>query len=168
MAKLSKWDKRHLAMAQMVATWSKDPRTKVGCVLVGADPRDITFGYNGFPPGIADTKERLADRETKNMLTQHAERNALDNARFDTRGGTIVTTRYPCHECAKSMVVKGIGTLITPRPPTDPVWSQSSHVASMLFHEKNILVVYYETPEEEHERAIKEGLITGADQDGGD
>ena len=45
-----KWDRRFLRLAREVASWSKDPSTKVGAVLV--DPLDntiVSLGYNGFP-----------------------------------------------------------------------------------------------------------------------
>ena len=61
-----------MALAQFVATWSRDPSTKVGAVVVGAgDRRKIAFGYNGLPPGVEDTEERLNDRETRLALTVH-------------------------------------------------------------------------------------------------
>ena len=46
--KQSKWDVRFMRMAHEVASWSKDPSTKVGCVLV-KDRKIISMGYNGFP-----------------------------------------------------------------------------------------------------------------------
>ena len=53
MTELNKWDERFVRIAFEVATWSKDPGTKVGAVLV-ADRRIIASGYNGFPQGIED------------------------------------------------------------------------------------------------------------------
>ena len=46
-----KWDVRFLRLAHEVAKWSKDPSTKVGCILV-KDKKVISMGYNGFPAGI--------------------------------------------------------------------------------------------------------------------
>lgn len=107
-----KWDCRLVRLAREVASWSKDPTTKVGCAIQGVEPNYIAVGYNGFPPGVNDAPERLADRETKHLLTQHAERNALDNATFVTRGATMATTFFPCVECAKSIVSKGIACVV--------------------------------------------------------
>ena len=50
MSDLTKWDERFSRIAYEVATWSKDPGTKVGAVLV-LDRRIIATGYNGFPHG---------------------------------------------------------------------------------------------------------------------
>lgn len=109
------WTTRYMALARFWAdSCSKDPSTKVGAVLVGKDRRDIALGYNGFPPGIEDTPERLDNRAIKYRLVQHAERNVLDNARFDTEGATLYVTLFPCCECAKSIISKGIKRVVAP------------------------------------------------------
>ena len=59
----SKWDVRFLELANHISSWSKDPSTKVGCVVVGADREIRSTGFNGFPRGIEDSEDRLADRE---------------------------------------------------------------------------------------------------------
>lgn len=60
-----KWDRRFLELAKQVSTWSKDPSTKVGAVLVNEDKHVVGMGFNGFPVGVADTEERLNNRELK-------------------------------------------------------------------------------------------------------
>lgn len=95
----SKKHERFLRTAQAIADiWSKDPSTKVGCVAVGSAPNQVAWGYNGFPPGVADTPERLQDRATKYRLTVHAEVNALANASFDVH--TLYLTHPPCQACS--------------------------------------------------------------------
>ena len=47
----SKWDVRFLKLAHEVASWSKDPSTKVGCVLVKGK-KVVSLGYNGLPMGV--------------------------------------------------------------------------------------------------------------------
>ncbi len=116
-----KWDGRYLDLARFIATWSRDPSTKVGAVLVGEDRRNVALGYNGFPPEVVDDPTWLLDREAKYALTIHAERNALDNAGFDLRGSTLYVTSFPCVECAKSAVRKGVCRVVCPPPPApDP------------------------------------------------
>ena len=61
---LKKWDLRFLEMARNAASWSKDPSTKVGAIIVDDDKRVISVGYNGFPKGVRDD-ERLDDRQEK-------------------------------------------------------------------------------------------------------
>ena len=47
-----KWKKRYLKLAKEISTWSKDPSTKVGAIIVGSKGQVISQGYNGFPRGI--------------------------------------------------------------------------------------------------------------------
>ena len=63
-------------LAGHIAGWSKDPSTKVGCVVVGQDREIRSTGFNGFPRGISDDLDRLTDREQKYPLICHAEENA--------------------------------------------------------------------------------------------
>lgn len=111
----AKWDNRFLDMAEFVAAWSKDPSTKVGCVI--ADRKKIvSLGYNGFPAGVKDTPERYEDREIKYMLVQHAEQNALDSAAGNTQGHTLYCTQFTCIRCAMSIISLGIKRVVTLPP----------------------------------------------------
>ena len=74
------WDDRYLSLAQQVSTWSKDPSTKVGCVIIDDYGRPVSFGYNGFAKGVDDSESRLLDRPTKLRYTIHAENNAILSA----------------------------------------------------------------------------------------
>jgi dCMP deaminase len=137
-------DIRYYLLAVHVAGWSKDPTTKVGAVIVGRDPREVALGYNGFPPGIADTPDRLNDRETKHRLTQHAERNALDNAKFDVAGGTMYCTQIPCtvHGCSKSIISKGVARVVCPRAPQKEPWRSDAAWTEALFAEAGVVLEY--------------------------
>jgi dCMP deaminase len=50
-----RWDEYFIKMAFLVAEKSKDPSTKVGCVIVGPDNEIRSTGFNGFPRGVAET-----------------------------------------------------------------------------------------------------------------
>ena len=76
----NKWDIRFLELAKHISGWSKDPSTKVGCVVVGEDREIRSTGFNGFPRGISDDNERLTDRNKKYPLICHAEENAIMHA----------------------------------------------------------------------------------------
>src|SRR6056300_1257995 len=80
---ITKWDKRFMDMAQMISTWSKDPSSKIGAVAVNDEKRILATGYNGFPRGIADTEERLNNRDEKYPRIIHAEMNVLMNALYN-------------------------------------------------------------------------------------
>lgn len=143
-----KWDKRYLEIARTVGEWSKDPSTKIGAVIVGDKGQIISQGYNGFPRGIEDTKERYNDRPTKYKLVVHAEANALYNALHtgaSTDGATIYVTALPtCHECAKALIQAGIKRVVMDaQPETEPgtpaaSWKESCDLAIDLFHEAGV------------------------------
>ena len=72
-----KWDLRFMEMARLVSTWSKDPSTQTGAVLVDTEKRIISVGYNGFAAGVEDSNERYDDRPTKYKMVVHCEVNAV-------------------------------------------------------------------------------------------
>lgn len=101
-----KWDKRFMQVADLVATWSKDSKRQVGCVIVDQNKRIVSTGYNGLPTQLDNIKE--VSNELKNALTIHAEVNALANIRKEldasTLGPVTVYVTYPCCDhCAKML-----------------------------------------------------------------
>lgn len=111
-----KWDLRFLRLAREVSTWSKDPSTQVGAVLVSPDRKDVFFGYNGFPTQLEDTEERLNNRDIKLQYTIHAEMNAILNAKRNVEGFTAYTTFVPCDRCAIHLIQSGISRVVSPYP----------------------------------------------------
>lgn len=159
-----KWDQRFLELAGHVAAWSKDPSTKAGAVLVGRRRQQISLGYNGFPPGIEDTSERLNDRQTKYNLVVHAERNALYNADFDTEGGTMyVSPLPPCSDCAKSIITKGITRVVAIVPTEEQAsrWGESFELMAKMFAETGIDLALVPLKRVVKEYFIGDGTATG-------
>lgn len=109
-----KWDIRFMDIAKLVSTWSKDPSSKIGALLV-RDRRILATGYNGFPKGIADDN-RLNVREEKYPLVVHAEMNVLMNALevgVAAKGATLYVCGLPvCSECAKNIIQAGIRNVV--------------------------------------------------------
>jgi len=136
-----KWDRRFLQLAKHISTWSKDPSTQVGAVLVGEHNLVVGIGYNGFPRGVADTDERLNNREVKYELVVHAEMNALLMAGKKARGATLYV--YPsfalppiCANCCKHAIQAGIMHIVGYTPndgdPRVQRWKASiGHSAEM-------------------------------------
>jgi dCMP deaminase len=141
MSDLTKWDKRFTRIANEVATWSKDPGTKVGAVLV-LDRRIIATGYNGFPQNIEDTVERYSNRGLKLAYTVHAEVNAILNSAKNgatTNGSTLYVTFSPCVSCATSVVQAGVSTVVCPCISTAPErWRDSFQLGQDLLAEANV------------------------------
>ena len=142
-----KWDERFLRIAYEVATWSKDPGTRVGSVLV-QERRIIATGYNGFPAGISDTLERYSNRDTKLAFTVHAEVNAILNAAkngAETGMSTLYVTFPPCVRCATSIIQAGITRLVCPDLEFSPErWRSSFEEGQMLLKEAKLLVEYFD------------------------
>ena len=145
---IDKWDSRILRIAALeVATWSKDPNAGVGCVIVSPDRRQVTWGFNGFPKGIADTEARLNDRAMKLELTVHAELNALLNAGVDVTGWTLYVSRAPCVECALAIIQKGIARVVSPPPKVTSVWYTKQRKAADLLAETKVICDYEKLPD---------------------
>ena len=47
-----KWHYRFMEVARLIATWSKDPNTKTGAIVVGPDRDGITICYGAVLFGI--------------------------------------------------------------------------------------------------------------------
>jgi dCMP deaminase len=133
-----KWITRFLNLAEHVAGWSKDPSTKVGCVIVDDLKQIVSQGFNGFPRGIDDTPERYADRELKLKLVVHAEMNALAFAGRSVRGCTLFTWPFqPCCRCAAQIIQHGITTVISPDNVPDR-WAKDYLLAAGMFSEAGV------------------------------
>lgn len=145
--KFTKWDQRFIRIAEEVCLWSKDPSTKVGCVLV-RDRRILTSGYNGLPAGILDDPSRYEDREFKLSVVIHAEQNAYLNAvktGTSTEGSTLYVTFPPCSHCAASTIQAGVKKVICPNPMLAPErWRENFLRAADLFSEAGIPTLHYD------------------------
>ena len=135
---MNKWDLRFLELAKHVSSWSKDPSTKVGAVIVDDKRHVVGLGYNGFPRGVDDTDERLTDRPTKYAMVAHAELNAILNATTKASGSTIyVYPLPPCNECAKLIIQAGIKRVVAPKISHER-WGNSNETAATMFSESEI------------------------------
>lgn len=100
------WHKRFFDLADLIGSWSKDPSTKVGAVIVRPDRTIASVGYNGFPRGVEDV---YTTRDAKLLRTVHAEANAILAAQESLRGYTLyVTPLHPCANCAAFIIQSGI------------------------------------------------------------
>jgi dCMP deaminase len=134
-----KWDLRFLEMATLVGSWSKDPSTKVGAVIADEYNRVVSVGYNGLPVGIADSEERILDRDVKLRLTVHAEHNAILFAQRSLFGCVIYTTAPPCAHCAAQIVQVGIASVISRRNQQyQERWADDLRLTDAIFQEAGV------------------------------
>lgn len=141
------WDKKFLDEARLNASWSKDPSTGVGAVIVRPNNRIASQGFNGFPSKIEDNPEWLNDRDIKYKVTIHAELNAILSANENLDGYSIFVYPFaPCSECALSIIQKGITRVVTIKTPDDKLarWKESFEFAQMLFKKAGVEVVVYD------------------------
>ena len=139
-----KWDVRYIELAYKVSEWSKDPSTKIGCVIVGDKGQVLSQGYNGFPRGIADSEERLNNRETKLKYVVHGEMNAIYNGCYNgisLEGSTMYVTGLPtCSDCAKGVIQVGIKRVVWPKEleNVEDRWKESIELTMSMFDEAGV------------------------------
>lgn len=112
----TKWHRRFLEMAQLVASWSKDRSTKVGAVIA-KDRRVLATGYNGASTGMDDEDPDLHQKPSKYLFAEHAERNAVYQAAsmgVPLKGAVIYISGPPCCDCARAIVMSGISQVYWP------------------------------------------------------
>ena len=139
---IDKWHLRFLRLAREVSSWSKDPSTQVGCVIVDQSKRVISLGFNGLPAGLHDTAGRLLDRELKLALTIHAEENALLFAGRPVHGCVAFVTRHPCASCAAKLIQSGIGAVVyLTNPDFDRRWADNLAVSTHALAEVGVPIL---------------------------
>jgi dCMP deaminase len=109
------WEHYWLEMAVTAARKSKDPKCRVGAVIV-RDDLVLSTGFNGFARQVFDDPGLLEDPEEKLKWICHAEQNAVHNAaRLGVRleGATIFVTKFPCLACCNAIIQAGIREIHT-------------------------------------------------------
>ncbi len=136
---MDKWQKRFFDLARLVATWSKDPSSQVGAVIVDDKKRIVSVGFNGLPIGVEDTKERLENREIKYELIVHAEANAILTAPKSVAGCTIYVYPYlPCSRCAGAIIQSGIKRVVVEDRPIPERWQANFELAKRILTEAGV------------------------------
>lgn len=112
-----KWDEYFMGIALLSAKRSKDPSTCVGACIVSEDNKILSLGYNGMPIGCSDDEypwEREGEPfNTKYLYVCHAEMNAILNYTGNNmKNSKLYVSLFPCNECAKALIQKGIKEII--------------------------------------------------------
>lgn len=136
------WQKYFMDLAEMAAARSKDPSTKVGCIVTSSDKVIVATGYNGIPIGVRDLPERM-ERPAKYLWTAHAEENAVAQAAkvgASLRGGYAYVTHQPCARCARTLIQAGIQVVYTGAGQTN-MPAEEFEVAKQMFLEAGVYVI---------------------------
>lgn len=108
MTKQSDWDEYFMGIAEAVSKKSKDPSSKMGCVIVDDNKRVVSLGYNGMVQGADESKMTLEERPMKYYFAIHSEMNALIFAHQDLTGCTVYNRVATCENCLKYCLQAGI------------------------------------------------------------
>jgi dCMP deaminase len=130
-------------LAHKTASRSKDPTTKVGCIVTSKDKVVVASGYNGIPQGVADLPERM-ERPAKYLWTAHAEENAVALAArvgASLRDGSAYVTHHPCSRCARSLIQAGIKVVYI-GDGTTSMPAEEFDVARMMFTEAGVELLH--------------------------
>lgn len=132
---LQKWDMRMLRLAREIASWSKDPSTKVGAVIADDAHVVVGLGYNGFARGVEDLQEALEDRAVKYPMTIHAELNAILNATRSVHGCTMYVWPIPvCPVCAGPAIQAGIRRIVYAAKPGEAPQGSAYQIEHPMMH----------------------------------
>lgn len=106
--KQRRWDEYFMKIAEAAASKSKDPSSKMGCVIVDTKKRVVSLGYNGMVQNADETKMTLSERPMKYYFAIHSEMNALIFAHQDLTGCTVYNRVATCENCLKYCLQAGI------------------------------------------------------------
>lgn len=146
-----KWDYRFLSMAQMVASWSKDPSTQCGSVIVRPDRSVCSVGFNGFPRGCKDDSELYANRELKYARVVHGEVNAVLAAKERCEGYTMYC--WPpgfgpsCDRCSTVIIQAGISRVVYLQKEGaehDSRWAAACKIGLDMYREAQVQIDSYD------------------------
>jgi dCMP deaminase len=104
-------DDKYMGLAFWMASFSKDPNTQMGAVIISKENFPLGWGYNGPPRGIKDTEINWA-RPDKYDYIIHAEENAIDHSSASLQGATLYVTGKPCKKCMLRIITTGIKKVV--------------------------------------------------------
>lgn len=103
--------KKYGKISELLASFSKDPKLKVGCLIV-KNGRIVSTGYNGTLPG--HSHKIIEDEKGHTRNTVHAEQNALMNCSVNgisTKECEAIVSHFPCEQCTKLLIMAGINKI---------------------------------------------------------
>lgn len=141
---LSATDFLFLKQCEAVKKESHDPDRQVGVIIANSVGHILATGSNKPPIALGlavrDSHSAIAsDPEWKYFVLEHAERNAINNARDlgrSVKGATMYSTLFPCADCARAISAAGIGRLVAALPEADALrdekWQQHFRYARQI------------------------------------
>ena len=128
---------------QYAQSYSKDPSTQLGSVLVQPHGGVIGWGVNGLPDRISDNEDRWV-RPQKYDYVEHAERNVIYKCAergICSTGLIMYCPWFACAECARAIIQSGISAVVGHKEMYEHVnkrWNDSVHVGMEMIKESGI------------------------------
>ena len=141
-------DDMFMKHAMKASTHSPDPSTKVGSVII-LEGCVFSIGWNQFPIGVAETKERWEDRAKKYPRVIHAEADALVSAgrlmqrkrpSLGFESATLYTTEFPCCACCGLIIQHGIKRVVSQDLDSSYAerWKEEIEISKSMFMEAGV------------------------------
>lgn len=152
---LSSADCLFLMQCEVVKRESHDPSRQVGAVIASPAGHLLATGSNRPPEVMRLTfRDSVAaiqqDPEWKYFVLEHAERNAINNARelgHSLINATMYGTLFPCADCARAIAAAGIRRLVVPSPESNPLrdkrWETHFFYARMILDMANVQMDFF-------------------------
>lgn len=139
-------DEAFMRQVYLVAERSKDPKTKIGAVLV-KDGNLFSSGFNGFPRKVKDLNSRYQDRDLKHKMVCHAEHNSILSAArngISCLNSVLYTQGVPCNECCKAIIQAGVIEIIIhkqwPNLIHNEKWVEATRITEIMCKESGVKI----------------------------
>jgi len=133
--------------ARAVAAMSKNPKRKIGAVILSPDMCVVSTGYNDPPRGVYDNACRY-EEPYKQFFMSHAEENAIAQAArvgHATKGCyMLITESMPCARCSRLIVQAGIAQVYYPQFfPVSEKWKLDFECSKNILNEAGVYIETY-------------------------
>lgn len=138
-------DLMFLSQCDLEKAHSHDPDRKVGVVITNSHGIVLATGTNRPPSPLNLTPQQshveiLNDSQWKYYVLEHAERNAINDARnkgLALDGATLYGSLFPCADCARAIISAGITRVVFPistyESNRDEKWQEHYFYARKIF-----------------------------------
>lgn len=122
-ARLVKWDKRFMDMAETISVWSEGPIPPVGALITDRSLRIISRGFTQLPFRMKATDEMKKDAKMYSRYASPAEYNAITSARRSVTGCQMYVYPFiPAPSVAILIAQAGITRVVTHLLPQTDAW----------------------------------------------
>ena len=124
-------DKFFMKIAWDVASRSKEPSTKVGCVIVDEDNNIIATGCNDYVMERG-SKYSTDKKPVRYLISIHAEMRALITAKRSVKNCKVYVTHASCENCLKHLILAGVKEIIYDKLTTNTGFIQEDAMEAII------------------------------------